>query len=90
MAERYSGHRKVGIALPKHRCAYWQETMQCTAGAWGVFLRLWERAQESPRLFFFQDMGNLSYCPNLRYGRLRSNLARVEAARVDQLSVTVA
>ena len=35
-------------------------------------------------------MGNLSYCPNLRSGRLRSNVTRVEAARVDQLSVTVA
>ena len=35
-------------------------------------------------------MGNLSYCPNLRSGRLRSNLTRVEAARVDQLSVAVA
>ena len=41
-------------------------------------------------LFFVQDMGNLSYSPNLRSGRLRSNLTRVEAARVDQLSVTIA
>ena len=35
-------------------------------------------------------MGNLSYCLNLKSGRLRSNVTRVEAARVDQPSVTVA
>ena len=40
--------------------------------------------------FFSQELGDRSYCPNFGSGRLRSKLARVEAARVDQLSVPVA
>ena len=46
-AEREAGQREVSIAQPKHGRANRQVTMECTTGAWGLSLRLCDRAEES-------------------------------------------